>query len=229
MRLSIENISRILAGVALTGALYGCGGASSNDQGVSFTLLGFFEDVGDAGSDELPVGVVGVTFPISGSASNSNPDEDDTTLGGAVRVAIGVQNNLGCQGLRTDRAYISYHVTGAETQPPSTSQPVAILMGPADSEGVESCSSTLPPSFSTLANRSFALVRVVPPEIREWIALNRNSLPQPPFNLQISVEVSGVTTAGDSLVSNQATLLASVVPDVVIKPTAGGNDDTVVE
>jgi hypothetical protein len=68
--------------------------------------------------------------------------------------------------------------------------------------------------------------KIVPSEIRSWISLNRGSLPEPPFSMEISFEVEGITSAGDLLVTNKAYVLAEVLNDVVINPNVDGGTDT---
>lgn len=195
-------------------SLTGCGsGSSNNDQGVAFTLLGFFSDF------EETAGQVGDTITLSGTDefSNSSPNEDSQTET-AVPVILGLQNNLSGQFIRADIAYITYFVNGASAQPPSTSVSFSVFLGPA-SEG----NSSLPPTIAN-PNTSFAQIPIVPADIRAWLALNRNDLPEPPFTMTATVYVSGVTSSGDRLDTNQATYFLNVVPDVPIAPTGGGSD-----
>lgn len=216
MRLSLGYINKVVAGFLVAGAVAGCGSASSNDQGTSFSLLGFFTEAGEEG-EPLPT-FANITFPIS------ELDEEGEATVGAETSVMGVENFLGCQGLRADRLHLSYFVPGATDQPPSTIQAVSAIMGPSggssEGESVSGCESSLPPGFANISSRAFVTVPVVPAAVREWIVLNRGSLPEAPFNLIVSAYVSGVTTAGDRYESNSVEISAEVTPDTIIAPTA---------
>jgi hypothetical protein len=61
----------------------------------------------------------------------------------------------------------------------------------------------------------------VPPEIGEWLALNRDSLPEPPFQMTLVTTAYGVTTAGDRIETNSLPYLIVVYEDRVITPSTG--------
>src|SRR5256885_5663116 len=73
----------------------GCG--TSNDQGISFRALGFFDSAS-------------ATDGVSGA---------DSALGcGEILEFLGIENNL-AQGVNLDRIDVSYHVDGASTSIPN--------------------------------------------------------------------------------------------------------------
>lgn len=238
--------------VALLGVtgLVSCGGVGSdgnNNQGVVFTLLGFYSG---AASDcgQLPddvSGITGVSVPLSSSQS------DGTPFPGSVTVAVGLQNNLSGQGISVDRLNLDYFIPGATLQPPSTIRPLPVLLGPvvADSNantgnganvpgnagvganvppnaGIGAGSdvdTSLPPgAFAGIGSCSIAEFGLIPAQIRSWISLNRTSLPEAPFDLFVTVSAEGESTSGQRYTTNEETIVVLVTPDVSIA-YAGGN------
>lgn len=226
MRLQYKSLG-LLAAMTLTLAgtmsLVGCGSATSNDQGVSFTLLGFFTEAPDAAADckTLPTGVLGLYMPLNDPSSEVSPAAGDQL------VYLGMQNNLSQQFIRTDRVFIEYYVPGASTQPPSTSLPFSAMINPSVSSSTDGTSggttaakafeSSLPPSFGGgSCSRSYGGFTVVPEDVRSWMNFNRGELPEPPFVMTAIVSLTGITSAGDRLTSNEASIDIHVTPDVVI-------------
>lgn len=218
-------VTAILAGVGL----YGCGTSTNNDQGVSFTLLGFFSEFPDEGSGcvDLPAGQVGVIAPLS-----SGETENGQNASGVLTI-MGLQNNLSQVFVRTERIFIDYYIEGASMQPPSTTQTTSVIMSPAvdaDEEGssgeeqstttISPFDSSLPPGWGGVScSRNFAQFFIVPPDISAWVNLHRASLPEAPFVMTAIVKVTGVTSAGDRLTTNEAAFDVHFRPDVVIPPT----------
>ena len=205
---------KVLALICCGLLVWGCGSASNNDQGVSFTLVGFFQDLkGDTG-------LTGLAIPIT-DITNNEPSGLRTDN---VVAAIGLQNNLSGQFVRAQRAYISYNVPGATENPPSTTFPLAAVMGPASEGCSEDIDTTLPGTITggdkQTANRTFAEIVILPAAVRQWISLNYALLPEPPFVIEASVFARGVTSAGDQLDTNTGTLWIQVTPGVVVGPTS---------
>jgi hypothetical protein len=220
----LSNITRGMYSTLLTLAVLGlgsvltsCGGASNNDQGVSFTAYGFFS--------VLPDGSVG--GPVSASfapQSVAGPESELSPLQGIVAVAIGLQNNLDGQTIRVQRAVISYIIPGASAQPPDTTSPLNNVLAPSINTG-----SSLPPQGGIPTQVTSAFV-IVPEAILTWINLNRQSLPEPPFTLEAVVSARGITSAGDVIDSNALTFPITILPDLFIDPangTTGGQNGAV--
>ena len=123
-----------------------------------------------------------------------------TDPAGGFLSVIGIQNNLYGQAYRGERLLLEYYVPGASVQPPSTTVPIYLVAGPAESAsqvntGGGSGATTidpglrkplftsLPPSFSNLCNRTLQQVTIIPPAIREWLNFNRDLLPDAPYKL----------------------------------------------
>lgn len=214
--------------IASSLALAGCGTAS-NDQGISFTLLGFTALTGDSTSNtrECTLDTFDnvLSIPI-GETSESNNSGVETNR------CLLVQNNMIRVGVRTERVNLNYYIPGATEQPPSTSVPMTVFVGAATGTdapsqgGVDEEATTTSAGVLLVGNRTAAPVNIVPPEIRSWISLNRGSLPEAPFSLEISADVVAVTTAGDLLETNTAYYQAQIVNDLIINPNAGGGDTT---
>jgi len=196
-------------------ASFGCGSASNNDQGVSFTMLGYSiantAIPGAPGAPGAPGGVPGVgpacatapnlsggVFPIS--TSNETAGSTSEVLAGVV-----VQNNLTTQFVRTISLSLQYIIPGAQITPPSTIVPYGSVVPQA---GGLYC----------------GVVTLVPPQILSWLNLNRASLPELPFLLIVRGQVNGTTQAGDVLTTNPIDIGYTVVADNVIAPTEP--DDT---
>ncbi|RMD85533.1 MAG: hypothetical protein D6808_05050 [Candidatus Dadabacteria bacterium] len=232
-----KNIFKVLIGVGLILSVLSCG-STNNDQGVSFTFLGYFSEVPDDPSGAVPAGVVGLSAPLSTATGESS-----ASFGGAIVTVAGVQNNLSGQFIRVDRIFMSYNIPGASAQPPDTSAALSILLGPASSStssggdtgtGTEgggssgASGSSLPDSFAngSLSNINYAQFMVVPPEIIAWLNFNRAKLPEPPFTMTVTAYLSGVTSAGDRMDTNSVPLFIQFVPDNVIEPTEGSDSSS---
>lgn len=224
--------------VLMAFALGSCGSASNNDQGVAFTLLGFFA-AGDVDGCDLPAGELGQFTPIGELDSSSIVgDSEESGDSGAVLTYLGIQNNLTGQFIRTDRVLLSYYIEGASAQPPSTTLALSSVVGPSvvasdsssDTEGGatnDPFDSSLPPGFDNEScSREFLQFMVVPPDIRAWINLNKGSLPEAPFVMTATVEVTGLTSAGARLTTNPATYDVIFTPDPIIPPTIDDGADT---
>ncbi len=156
---------------------------------------------------------------------------------GAVYAIVGIQNNMYGQIFRADRVLLQYYVPGASVQPPSTNVAVNILAGPAESGlggigfggGVEEEEETavdlrrpivtsLPPSFNQICNRAFAQVPIIPAPVREWLNFNSNQLPEAPFDLEVVVQLTGLSSGGNRYDTNEALFTLSIIPEIPIIP-----------
>lgn len=192
--------------------LVGCGSGTNNDQGVTFSFLGYYESSGGA-----PVGQL--TTPLTVDSSEGVTDDSDGTEGEAITF-LGFKNNLSGQGLRLQRVFFSYFVPGAMIQPPDTSAAQSLLLGPG--AAIPGVVTSLPPGFgSGLTATQYVATSVIPPQIREWINLHRTELPEAPFDMEVIAFARGITTAGDSVETNSASLMVRFLPDNLINPTDG--------
>jgi hypothetical protein len=79
---------------------------------------------------------------------------------------------------------------------------------------------SLPPTFNQICNRAFTQVPIIPAPIREWLVFNSNQLPEAPFDLEIIITVTGLSSGGNRYDTNQGLFTISVVPEIpVIPPT----------
>ena len=214
---SLIKIGKLLGlalGVAF--ALAACGGGSNNDQGVSFTLAGF-ED-----SNGTPIFGTAVSltsdFEVGGGTSG-----DGIESAGVFAVYL-LYNNLS-HGIRTQRAFVSYHIDGASVQPPATTFPMGIVLGPEPTAYANNPNS-LPPGFATIPNQSKANGPIVTPDVLEWIVFHKDQLPELPFIMTATTYVSGLTTAGDSVETNPIDFVVEFTPDNIISPTPPDSGDT---
>ena len=94
MRMNIKGLAKFLGVAALLLAM-GCGGASSNDQGTSITLLGTFMEAPESGSTDLPPGQTGAIVSVFTGDSSADPESDNEV--GGVLTYLGIHNNLSGQ------------------------------------------------------------------------------------------------------------------------------------
>ena len=226
----IKKAAKAIVGITLLASLIvgaiGCGDSTSNDQGVSFTFLGWFIEI----DDEI-VGVTTTAMPISGYTESSDPEFGFPGFTAAPALLAGMSNNLTGQFIRVDRIHHEYYVPGASSQPPSTSVavPTTLLPAPDGAPPASSLPASLDPDFveppagaeDVFANIVFAGTDLVPSNVREFIVINKNQFPEPPFILVVTSYASGVTSAGNRYDSNRIEFEILVEPDVVITPTPG--------
>jgi hypothetical protein len=77
---------------------------------------------------------------------------------------------------------------------------------------------SLPPSFNQICNRAFAQVPIIPAPIREWLIFNSNQLPETPFDLEIVITLTGLSSGGNRYDTNQGLFSISVVPEIPVVP-----------
>ena len=178
--------------------IIGCGDSSRNDQGASFTFFGWFED--STGT----IGRSGFITPLT-----------DTAGPGIGISYLGVQNNLAGQGIRIQRVYHEYIIPGATISVPDTSVAAPAYLGPANPEAIDT---TLPDTFGgeTLGTVAYIGVPVIPAAIQEFIVLNKEQFPEPPFVMTVRSKVVGLTSAGQELISNPIEIDVHFTPPITI-------------
>jgi hypothetical protein len=211
---------------------------------------------GNQGCGQLPAGFSGGYIRLGeaepepgGTASSTNLSGTDPA-GGYVSV-VGVQNNLYGQAFRAERLLVDFYIPGASIQPPSTNVPVFLIAGPAESAAQVNNNggggaaggtgngngaanpglrrplfTSLPPSFSNLCNRSLAQVTIIPPAIREWLNFNRDVLPEPPFKMEVTIRLNGLSSSGNRYDTNDGTFDFDILPESFIEPTTGDGSET---
>lgn len=148
--------------------LNGCGSASNNDQGTSFTAIGYFADTSGA------TGEAGQIVILSQS-------------GNGVITFMGLANRLSQQFIRVTRFDCDYNVPGSAVPIPSDSFAVGTVMEAAGDLG------------SSLGYVGFTIVST---DLIDFIIANISSLPPLPFRMNATCSATGVTQAGDVLVTN---------------------------
>ena len=214
-----RKFTKVFLGVALAATLGACG-SGSNDQGTSFTFLGFFSEFPSDACGDIPGGLAGLSISIGTIEGEGSGSE---AFGGSTSsVAIlGVQNALQGQTVRTDQLFLSYYIPGSSVQPPSTSLPLSLLLGPLPDEA-EGTGSSLPPAFEGICNRAFSQTILVPSSIMTWLNTHRGSLPELPVNMVVTARATGVTSAGDRLDTQDTDIFVTITPDNTITPTGAG-------
>lgn len=166
----------------------GCGG-SSNDQGVSFRSLGFFQGDAKTGPSDNP---------DSGRCASLR---DTTTIPNDISVPpdgfpdggfLGLQNSMIAQGINVDHVDLSYHINGSGLAIPNDVFALSVRLGRADG------SETSPP-------QAFRQISIVSPAIFKFINDNSSRLPDLPFTLVASATAVGTADSGDVFTTNRST------------------------
>lgn len=211
---------RVLFAAAAVTAL-GCGGGgANNDNGVGVTLAGFTALQDGVCSPDIYVATA--RMPISEGAVAEQPGGYQGIFG-----CYQVRNSLVSQAVRIDRALLRYFIPGASIQPPSTVAATSALLPAAtgntslpnpDTSGKPGTKpgGTLPSGGGGASGGSSQVTSaftVVPVAIREWVSAHRGDLPPPPFDMIGQVQLSGVTSSGNRIETNEAVLTVVVTGD----------------
>lgn len=224
--MNIKGLAKFLGVAALLLAM-GCGGASSNDQGTSITLLGTFMEAPESGSTDLPPGQTGAIVSVFTGDSSADPESDNEV--GGVLTYLGIQNNLSGQFYRTERVYLNYYIEGSSVQPPDTIVPLSTVIGPsvaaAAEGGAADNGSTLPDIFDgeNVPNRTFSQTFVVPPAIMGYLNLNAESIfgARDSVTMLVNISVTGLTSSGDRIDTNSIGFPVFLKRGPAIPPTTG--------
>ncbi|MCC6932784.1 MAG: hypothetical protein IT292_05980 [Deltaproteobacteria bacterium] len=198
-----------LTGIVLTLALVGiisCGGGTNNDQGASFTALGFVT-VDEEGKIQPDVFDGGRSILV-----NRDTDMAYSNIYQRGIAWMAVQNNLCKQFVRLVRFDCDYNVQGTELSftVPSDSTNTGFIVGAAGgcssdilNDGSSSSSSS-EEGVSNIGQGNIAYVPfdLVSQDVLSYLMVNQNSLPELPFRMTAICRAVGITQAGDSIVSN---------------------------
>lgn len=202
---------------------------------------------GQQGCGQLPAVFVGGSIQLGTAAPEPSTTVTDTSSSGVDEAGsfisvVGVQNNLYGQVFRADRVFLDYYIPGATAQPPSTNVPVSLLAGPAEAAaqtnigGANGNNNTnpgqnaglrkpgftsLPPAMYNICNRALAQITVIPAAVREWLNFNRDSLPEAPFAMEVTIRVTGLSSSGNRIDTNDGTFAFQVLPETYVVPTDG--------
>jgi hypothetical protein len=222
-----RRIIHTLGGLLFAG-IAGCGGGSNNDNGVGFTLVGFNSADATTRVCQAATFVSQIAVPLSeGSrAEGAVPDV-------GIFQCLSIQNNMTTQAVKTDRAHVDYFIQGAGEQPPSTTTAMPLFLTSATASalgagtlntqpgtkpgstfpGTAGGSGTTTTGGTGARTNATGSIAILPPAVREWLSIHRESLPPRPFEMIITVQVSGVTSSGDRIESNELPLTAIVYED----------------
>lgn len=197
--------------VATCFALAGCGGGGgSNDNGVSFSFLGIFQEVQEQvapSADTLPTvenhpGDTGREIRLEDTTEIPDDRNLDGDLDGGF---LGVQNNLDGESINVEGVQVKIVIPGAVINPVATDfVPLGIRLGPA-----------VVPEGQTATNIAFAQTIFVQPKIMAFLNQNPSLLPTPPYTMNVVMTITGTSDSGDSFDSNEFTYAVSVIPNAV--------------
>jgi hypothetical protein len=181
----------IFASIVALATWSGCG--TSNDQGVSFRSLGFFQD---------STGTVGESGTCASLRDTTViPQVVDGEFSGGF---LGLQNSMLSQGINVDRVNLSYFINGSSLAIPNDVFALSLRLGPAN--GAE------PGNPST----AFSQIIIVSPQIMKFINDNSSRLPDLPFSLVANATAVGTADNGDDFTTNRSTF------QVVFTALSGG-------
>jgi hypothetical protein len=181
----------IFASIVALATWSGCG--TSNDQGVSFRSLGFFQD---------STGTVGESGTCASLRDTTViPQVVDGEFSGGF---LGLQNSMVSQGINVDRVNLSYFINGSSLAIPNDVFALSLRLGPAN--GAE------PGNPST----AFSQIIIVSPQIMKFINDNSSRLPDLPFSLVANATAVGTADNGDDFTTNRSTF------QVVFTALSGG-------
>ncbi|MBI3770900.1 MAG: hypothetical protein HY271_20715 [Deltaproteobacteria bacterium] len=191
-------------------ALVGCGSGGSNDNGVSFSFLGVFQEAVEQvapAADTLPTADnhPGDTGRIVDLAQISAIPNDVNGDGDADGGFLGMQNNLDSESINVEGVNVKIVVPGATINPVATDfVALGIRLGPAKVAQGE-----------TATNEAFAQTFFVQPDLIAFLNQNPGLLPPKPFTMNIVMRLTGTSDSGDSFDSNEFTYTVTVVPSSV--------------
>lgn len=205
-----DKILKSVLGFVVLVSLVSCGGASNNDQGVSFLATGYFK---------RPVGG-GELTPSSGSVANLFSDTSATGSDGLfVEISMGIQNNLTKQFIRVVRIDCDYDVAGSFIKIPSESFPESAVLVSATPPTTTSTSTTagetttITSTSSDFTSSSQIAFLVLTPDLYSFINNNKASFPELPFRMTAVCSATGVTQAGDVMTTNPLNYFIQFVED----------------
>lgn len=208
MRKRLNITTTCLAATCL--AFVGCGGGGSNDNGVSFSFLGVFQEVQEQeapAADTPPTvedhpGDTGREIRLEDTTEIPDDRNNDGDIDGGY---LGMQNNLDTQSINVEGVQVKIIVPGAVINPVATDfVPLGIRLGPATV-----------PEGETRTNVAFAQTLFVQPDVMAFLNQNPSLLPRPPFTMNVVMRLTGTSDSGDSFDSNEFTYAVSVIPNAV--------------
>jgi hypothetical protein len=162
--------------LVFSAAVFGCGGGGSNDQGISFRALGFFQDT------TLTTGDSGRCASLRDTTIIPEPGPD---TGGV----LGLQNQM-AQGINVNRVDLSYHINGSSLAIPNDVFALSLRLGPAN--GLESSPST-----------AGAQIVLVSPQVFQFLNDNSSRLPDLPFSMVVFATAVGTADNSDQFEANR--------------------------
>lgn len=214
--------------LAIAGGMVACG-SSNNDQGVSFSQIGYFSSFDRTDPTEpgelCDTGLAGGLVVISSGDGVEVPLSLTPVFFNRAQTLF--QNNLVGQTIRLQGISLEYFIPGAKTQPPSSFVATSGIMGPVSLDISGGGTTSLPPNNigsgagTGTGNPNLICTEfiMIPESILQWMSLNRDQLPELPYEVVLTTTGVGVTSAGDSLQTNPLTLPIYVTEDNVIPPT----------
>jgi hypothetical protein len=189
-------------------ALAGCG-SGSNDQGISFRLLGVFQETVEQfapAADTFPtsledaVGDSGRIISLADTQFVPNDINGDGDLDGGF---IGMQNVLETQRLNVQGLNVSIFIPGAVIPNPVATDfvPLSVTLDPVPSDDNEDA-----------VNTRFVQTLFVSADVMAFLNQNQTLWPATPFNLNVVMTATAVSDSGDRFTSNEITYNIVVLP-----------------
>lgn len=199
-------LSVLGASLIVSAGVYGCGKASNNDQGASFTNEAYW------------LFVENEWLMINEATVRSNVDSNfDKVNNGAigsppaVHVAMKVGNKLTNQFINVKRVDCSYQLPGADPSLviPNDSALVSVYLPHAEYKRpmVVQDVDVHPDDIDNgevVHSSQHVYFPIASAQLYQYLSVNRNSLPELPYTVIATCAAVGVSQAGDTLTTNDA-------------------------
>jgi hypothetical protein len=192
-------------GLVVALALFiGCGGSGgNNDQGIVFRATGIFRSLTTVSGGTItctdPLTVAQAITDTAGRVSLAvtpfYPNRNDG-LADPCGGFIGLQNNLTSQSVNVQFVSLRYDVAGAAIQVPPEEINVGLTIPPVS---CKDCTSSGVDGLAYLPTVQNLVSQVT----MQFLALNQNLLPTPPYQMDIFLTVSGQSDQGTNYESNE--------------------------
>ena len=205
-----------LTGIALVVGVLGCGSSTTNnDQGASFSALGFFT----AATPEPPPGLSGLNATLS---------QDSAASGFASQslAYIGLENRLTNSFIRVTKIDCDYNVPAATIPIPSDSISTSGFINASPSIGGPTIGGSGTATATGTGTRLYLQFQLISPSIYAYLNSNRNALPELPFQVQILCTATGITNAGKTFETNPVGLTAVMIEQSFVNSTGGTGTGT---
>ena len=204
MTSTFRALPKVLTALAVMIAPSGCGsaGSTNNDQGTSFTNIGYFQAGSSDDSNGLAGSIIALGTDRAFITAENTGGETVLLEGQILTAAMGLTNRLRADTnqladesgnfIQVTKIDCRYQVPGADPSLdiPTDTNFVGGLVEPGD--------------------QLFVTFPIITPDLFAFLNASRNSLPEFPFRMFLACSATGVTRAGDTITTNESNFLVVV-------------------